>query len=80
VDAREPTHVTSMHTVGGRRQGICTCGWRSSLQTKRADAALLMIEHANSSPCRPLLGASERVLERPSHTDRPVQTDRISAA
>lgn len=72
MDARERTHVTSMHTVGGRRQGMCTCGWRSALQTKRSDAALLMIEHANSSPCRPLLGAPDRVLARP--------TDRISAA
>jgi hypothetical protein len=52
----ESTHVMSMHTVGGRRQGMCTCGWRSSLQNKRADAALLMLDHATSSPCRPLLG------------------------
>jgi hypothetical protein len=49
-----------MQTVGGRRQGVCTCGWRSSLQNKRADSAQLMLEHATSSPCRPLLGESIR--------------------
>lgn len=56
----EHTNVMSMHTVGGRRQGMCTCGWRSSLQNRRADAAMLMLEHATASPCRPLLGEAPR--------------------
>jgi hypothetical protein len=60
VTPRDQTHVTSMHTVGGRRQGTCTCGWRSSLQNKRGDAALLVLEHATVSPCRALLGEATR--------------------
>lgn len=56
----ERTDVVSMYTVGRRRQGRCTCGWRSALQSRRADAALLMLEHATCSPCRPLLGEAPR--------------------
>ena len=56
----EDKHLTTMVSIAGRRQGMCTCGWRSPMQSSRADAARLILDHASTSACRAKIGTPER--------------------